>query len=86
MSSMWVRFSTESTKLWKVSDGNGTVYTFDSPTKTDLAAGADLGTLKASNARAWHAFDTINILWWARNNPVSDCWSTPRRTATPAPN
>ncbi|MGW6832136.1 RICIN domain-containing protein [Streptomyces sp. NPDC054949] len=76
MSSMWVRFSTESTKLWKVSDGNGTVYTFDSPTKTDLAAGADLGTLKASNARAWHAFDTINILWWARNNPVSDCWST----------
>ncbi|MFD5513615.1 RICIN domain-containing protein [Streptomyces sp. NPDC127051] len=76
MSSMWVRFSTESTKLWKVSDGNGTVYTFDSPTKTDLGASADLGTLKASNARAWHAFDTVNLLWWARNNPVSDCWST----------
>ncbi|MEV0986843.1 hypothetical protein [Streptomyces sp. NPDC049949] len=76
MSSMWVRFSTESTKLWKVSDGNGTAYTFDSPPKTDLAASADLGTLKASNARAWHAFDTVNHLWWARNNPVSDCWST----------
>ncbi|WP_457033333.1 RICIN domain-containing protein [Kitasatospora sp. P5_F3] len=76
MSSLWVRFSTESTKLWKVSDGNGAVYTFDSPTRTDLAASADLGTLKATNARAWHAFDTVNLLWWARNNPVSDCWST----------
>ncbi|WP_405016219.1 ricin-type beta-trefoil lectin domain protein [Kitasatospora sp. NBC_00070] len=76
MSSIWVRFSTESTKLWKVSDGNGAVYTFDSPTRSDLAASADLGTLKASSARAWHAFDTVNLLWWARNNPVSDCWST----------
>lgn len=38
------------TRLWKVSDGNGTVYTFDSPTTAGLAASTDLGALKASNS------------------------------------
>ncbi|GAA2146494.1 hypothetical protein GCM10009760_36340 [Kitasatospora kazusensis] len=77
MSSMWVRFSAESTRLWKVSDTTGTAYTYDSPTLTNVAASTSLGTLKASNARAWHAFDTLNLLWWARNNSVSICWATP---------
>ncbi|WP_439681086.1 RICIN domain-containing protein [Embleya sp. MST-111070] len=78
MSSMWVRFRTESTKLWKVGDTNGTPYTLDSPTQADISAGVNLGTLKptAGTARAWHAFDTVNLLWWKRNNSVSDCWST----------
>lgn len=36
-----------------------------------------MGTTKpvASDARGWHTFDTINLLWWARNNPKSNCWS-----------
>ncbi|MDH6710122.1 hypothetical protein P3T27_006871 [Kitasatospora sp. MAA19] len=78
MSSMWVRFSTESTRLWKVSDGNGTLYTVNSPTLTNVAASTSLGTLKpsAGTARAWHAFDTVNLLWWNRNNLTSDCWSS----------
>ncbi|MEV0535549.1 RICIN domain-containing protein [Kitasatospora sp. NPDC050463] len=76
MTSMWVRFNAESTKLWKVSGDNGAVYTFDSPVKANLAASADLGTLKVSNSRGWHAFDIVNHLWWARHNPISDCWST----------
>lgn len=77
MSSMWVRFRTESTKLWKVSDTTGTPYTLDSPVQTNIAASTSLGTLKPSvdTARAWHAFDTVNLLWWNRNNPTSDCWS-----------
>lgn len=78
MSSLWARFRTESTKLWKVSDTTGTPYTFDSPVQTNISASTSLGVLKpaAATARAWHAFDTVNLLWWARNNPVSDCWST----------
>ncbi|WP_051969662.1 RICIN domain-containing protein [Kitasatospora azatica] len=78
MSSIWVRSRTESTKLWKVSDTTGTPYTLDSPTLTNVAASTSVGTLKpsADTARAWHAFDTVNLLWWYRNNPTSDCWST----------
>lgn len=53
-------------------------YTLNSPTQTNIAASTSLGTLKpsADTARAWHAFDTVNLLWWNRNNPTSDCWST----------
>ncbi|MFI8460007.1 RICIN domain-containing protein [Kitasatospora sp. NPDC085464] len=78
MSSMWVRFRTESTKLWKVSDTTGTPYTLDSPVRTNVSAGTSLGTLKpaAATARAWHAFDTVNLIWWNRNNSTSDCWSS----------
>ena len=77
MSSMWVRFRTESTKLWKVSDTTGTPYTLDSPVQTNIAASTSVGVLKpsAATARAWHAFDTVNLLWWNRNNPTSICWS-----------
>ncbi|MER7468487.1 RICIN domain-containing protein [Streptomyces sp. NPDC097981] len=77
MSSMWVRFRTESTKLWKVGDSTGTPYTLDSPVRTNVTASTSLGNLKpsADTARAWHAFDTVNLLWWSRNNPASICWS-----------
>lgn len=77
LSSAWVRFRTESTNLWKVSDTTGTPYTLDSPTQNNLAASAALGVLKPSSAtaRAWHAFDTLNLLWWARDNSASTCWS-----------
>ncbi|WP_185921640.1 RICIN domain-containing protein [Streptomyces sp. WAC06614] len=77
MSSMWVRFRAESTKLWKVSDANGAAYTLDSPVRTGVTASTSLGTLKpsADTARAWHAFDTVNLLWWSRNNPAGICWS-----------
>ncbi|MFE7530172.1 RICIN domain-containing protein [Kitasatospora sp. NPDC057542] len=77
MSSLWVRFRTESTKLWKVSDTSGNPYTLDSTHRSDISTSTSLGTLKASaaDARAWHAFDTVNLLWWYRNNPASICWS-----------
>ncbi|MFC0430475.1 ricin-type beta-trefoil lectin domain protein [Kutzneria buriramensis] len=77
MSSMWVRFRTESTKLWKVTDTTGNPYTLDSTVLTNVSASTALGVLKptATAARAWHAFDTVNLLWWSRNNPASICWS-----------
>ncbi|MFE8911005.1 RICIN domain-containing protein [Streptomyces globisporus] len=78
MSSMWVRFDAESTRLWKVVDANGATYTMNSPVRQDIAASTSVGDLKPSAqiSRAWHAFDTLNLLWWARGNPVSDCWSS----------
>ncbi|MCD9899184.1 metalloprotease [Streptomyces sp. MT29] len=77
MSSMWVRFDAESTRLWKVADANGATYTMNSPVQQNIAASISLGNLKPSQqtSRAWHAFDTLNLLWWGRENPVSDCWS-----------
>ncbi|MEU3268851.1 RICIN domain-containing protein [Streptomyces bacillaris] len=77
MSSMWVRFDAESTRLWKVVDANGATYTMDSPVQQNISASTSVGDLKPSSqtSRAWHAFDTLNLLWWNRTNPVSACWS-----------
>ncbi|AUG80469.1 hypothetical protein CFP65_5784 [Kitasatospora sp. MMS16-BH015] len=78
MSSLKVRFTAESTKLWRVSDAGGTTYTLDSPTQSNVSSSLALGVIKppAATARAWHAFDTVNLLWWARNNAASICWSS----------
>ncbi|MGW2251688.1 RICIN domain-containing protein [Kitasatospora sp. NPDC001660] len=78
MSNLWVRFHTESSQLWKVADTTGTPYTLDSPVRTGIAASTSLGTLKpaAGAARAWHAFDTVNLLYQRRNNPTGTCWSS----------
>ncbi|CAM5547774.1 metalloprotease [Kitasatospora aureofaciens] len=78
MSSMWVRFNAESTKLWRVNDTRGATYTLDSQTLHNVSSSASLGVIKPSSdtARAWHAFDTVNLLWWNRDNPASICWSS----------
>ncbi|MFJ8623566.1 RICIN domain-containing protein [Kitasatospora sp. NPDC093550] len=78
MSSIRVRFRTESGKLWKVGDTTGTPYTLDSPTWSNVSTGGSVGVLKplAASARAWHAFDTVYLLWSHRNNPSSTCWSS----------
>ncbi|MFD9686664.1 RICIN domain-containing protein [Kitasatospora sp. NPDC059088] len=78
MSSLWVRFRTESNQYWKVADTTGTPYTLDSATQNNIAASTSLGTVKppAATARAWHAFDTVNLLYQHRNNPATACWSS----------
>ncbi|MFD8705027.1 RICIN domain-containing protein [Kitasatospora sp. NPDC059648] len=78
MSSMWVRFRTESGQYWKVADTTGTPYTLDSATQTNIAGSTSLGTVKppAATARAWHAFDTVNLLYQHRGNGSSACWSS----------
>ncbi|MGP8302224.1 metalloprotease [Streptomyces inhibens] len=77
MELMWVRVSAESSKLWKVTNGKGTTYTWNSPVQTAISASRSLGTRKPpyGDMRAWHAFDTENELWWKRGNPKSNCWS-----------
>lgn len=78
MSTMWVRFRTESVQYWKVSDTTGTPYTMDSTAQNNAAASTSLGTLKptAATSRAWHAFDTVYLLYANRNNPTTACWSS----------
>lgn len=77
MDLMWVRVSAESSKLWKVTNGKGATFTWNSPVQTTLSASRSLGARKppAGDMRAWHAFDTANELWWKRGNPKSNCWS-----------
>ncbi|MER7153827.1 metalloprotease [Streptomyces lydicus] len=77
MDQMWVRVSAESSKLWKVTNGSGTTFTWNSPVQKAVSASRSLGTRKppSGEMRAWHAFDTVNELWWKRGNPRSNCWS-----------
>lgn len=74
---LWVRISTESSRLWKVTNGSGATFTWNSPATTAVSSSRALGTRKPpfGDMRAWHAFDTGNELWWKRGNPKSNCWS-----------
>ncbi|MFI2188162.1 metalloprotease [Streptomyces sioyaensis] len=77
MDRMWVRVSAESSRLWKVTNGSGATFTWNSPVQTAVSASRSLGTRKppSGDMRAWHAFDTANELWWKRGNSKSNCWS-----------
>ncbi|BDM74443.1 hypothetical protein HEK616_79300 (plasmid) [Streptomyces nigrescens] len=77
MDMMWVRVSAESSRLWKVTNGKGATFTWNSPIQTAVSASRSLGTRRprSGDMRAWHAFDTGNELWWKRGNPKSNCWS-----------
>lgn len=77
MSALWVRFNARYLGLWKVTDNSGRLYTFDTPTRTNVSAGVNLGTVKApaADSRAWHAFDTVFDLYISRTNDVSRCWA-----------
>ncbi|MFI8916430.1 RICIN domain-containing protein [Streptomyces sp. NPDC053513] len=78
MSSLWVRFNAQYQGLWKVTDNSGRLYSFDTPTRTNVSASTNLGTVKApaASSRAWHAFDTVFDLYVTRTNDVSRCWTT----------
>ncbi|MEU8540997.1 RICIN domain-containing protein [Streptomyces sp. NPDC048717] len=78
MNRLWVRARSEHANLWKVDDYNANPYTLDSPTKTDTSGSASVGTVKPAGTagRAWHAFDTVNLLWNARSNATTGCWTT----------
>ncbi|GHF82007.1 hypothetical protein GCM10018790_69640 [Kitasatospora xanthocidica] len=77
LSVVWVQAWAESSRLWRVLDGENQYVTMESMPRLAVTASTNLGTMKAeaSTARAWHAFDTVNLLWWSRNNPKSACWS-----------
>ncbi|MGW1596815.1 RICIN domain-containing protein [Streptomyces sp. NPDC002343] len=77
MSALWVRFNAQYLNLWKVTDNSGRLYTFDTPSRTNVSASTNLGTVKApaAGSRAWHAFDTVLDLYTSRINDVSRCWT-----------
>lgn len=64
-----------------VLNGSGQNFAIDMPARYNVGptnGGTWFGTVEAATAdsRGWHVFDTINLLWWKRNNPMSTCWST----------
>ncbi|WP_329151645.1 RICIN domain-containing protein [Streptomyces anulatus] len=79
---LFVRFATRSNQVWKVANTSGTVYTHDTPTLTNVSTNVALGAVNpTASDRAWHAFDTINLLWSQRANSTTPCWTTAETNA-----
>lgn len=80
---MFFRFATSNNHVWKVANSSGTVYTYQTPTLFNISSSGSIGTVKpaAADARAWHAFDTVNLLWSHRANSTTPCWTTAETTA-----
>ncbi|MEU3785490.1 RICIN domain-containing protein [Streptomyces sp900129855] len=77
MDHLSVHFATRNNQVWRVADSTGTVYTYNTPTLSNVSASVALGTVKPTTAtRAWHAFDTVNLLWSRRANSTTPCWTT----------
>jgi hypothetical protein len=77
MDHLFVRFATRSNQVWRVANASGTVYIHDTPTLSNVSADVALGVVKlTASARAWHAFDTVNLLWSRRVNSTTPCWTT----------
>lgn len=78
LSTVWVKVWADSNNLWRVFDTNNQYITWQLPALSNVTGNRNTGTAKApaSTARAWHAFDTLNLLWWDRGNPASYCWSS----------
>ncbi|MFF0393309.1 RICIN domain-containing protein [Kitasatospora sp. NPDC004615] len=82
MDHLYVHFATQNNHVWRTADNTGTVYTFNTPTQSNISAGVALGTVKPTTAqRAWHAFDTVNMLWSRRVNSTSPCWTAAETSA-----
>ncbi|MGY0232147.1 hypothetical protein [Longispora urticae] len=75
---LWVQFSTNSS-LWGVTNNAGTgFYTVTTAVASNAAPGTDqsFGASAPASAymRGWHAFDTLNLLWFARGAGTT-CWT-----------
>ncbi|MGW4383033.1 RICIN domain-containing protein [Kitasatospora sp. NPDC004531] len=84
MDHLYVRFTTQNNQVWRVvQDANNTPYSFNTPTLSNVSTNIALGTVKPSAAtnRAWHAFDTVNLLWAKRANTTTPCWTTAEANA-----
>lgn len=82
MDHLFVHFATRNNQVWRVADSSGTVYTYDTPTQSNISASVALGAVKPTTAaRAWHAFDTVNLLWSRRANSTTPCWTAAETNA-----
>jgi hypothetical protein len=83
---LYVKFLSASTNTWRVikSETTEAQYSFESAHKTNLSASQSLGTVQvpSSMQRAWTIVDTLNLLYWKRNNPTSACWTKHQATGS----
>ncbi|WP_455361452.1 metalloprotease [Streptomyces sp. SYSU K21746] len=79
-----MKFRSSSTKTWRVirDRTSDQEYTFKSASRFDVSTSQNLGTVKvpATMQNAWHVVDTLNLLYWKRHNPASDCWTSHQAT------
>lgn len=82
MDHMYVRFDAYS-HVWQVTNHFGRIYGYQPPAQSNVSASVALGVVKppAADARAWHAFDTVNLLWSRRANSTTPCWTTSEANA-----
>ncbi|GLZ75571.1 hypothetical protein Afil01_03780 [Actinorhabdospora filicis] len=83
MASVWVVFTSQAS-VWRVVARNGsTPYTVTTAARSNVPSGTDAAfgstAPSALHMRGWHAFDTLNKLWWWRSSGTG-CW-TARETA-----
>ncbi|MFF4407873.1 mycolysin [Streptomyces sp. NPDC001404] len=74
---VWAEFETQAGSMWSVVDGYNRRYSTTSNTLGNISGNRSLGTVYANSgqSRAWHAFDTLNKLWWDRGS-TSTCWTS----------
>ncbi|WP_234025245.1 MULTISPECIES: mycolysin [unclassified Streptomyces] len=75
-SKVWVEFKTQAGAMWSVVDGNGSLYATATYSQNNVSGSKNLGNVYANDgqSRAWHAFDTLNKLWWNRGS-TTNCWA-----------
>jgi hypothetical protein len=78
LASLWVQFSTDAT-LWRVTGQDGsTPYTVTTASHSNVNVGTDQAygssSPSALHMRAWHAYDTLNLLWSWRSSSTA-CWT-----------
>ncbi|WP_078970883.1 mycolysin [Streptomyces chattanoogensis] len=77
ISQAWVEFQTQAGRMWSVVDGSGRRYATATYSLNNISGNTNLGNVYANEgqSRAWHAFDTLNKLWWNRGSTTT-CWAT----------
>ncbi|MGY0231420.1 hypothetical protein [Longispora urticae] len=81
---LWVQFSTNGS-LWRVTNNAGnSTYTVTTTAKSNVPSGTDQAfgttTPSATHMRGWHAFDTLNLLWFGRGSSTN-CWTARESSA-----
>ncbi|WP_240167389.1 mycolysin [Streptomyces noursei] len=85
-SRVWTEFQTRAGSMWSVVDGYNRHYSTTSNALSNVSGNKSLGTVYANSgqSRAWHAFDTLNKLWWDRGS-TSTCWTSNERDGRCSP-
>lgn len=85
-SRVWAEFQTQAGTMWSVVDGYNRRYSTTSNALSNVSGNKSLGDVYANSgqSRAWHAFDTLNKLWWDRGS-TSTCWTSNQKNGRCTP-